>query len=382
MRSQFPSFFPRSRKDLKEFWASCLYSFDANVLLNVYRVKSGTAEQFFAILDRIKDHIWLSHQAAYEFLRSREGIIQDAKLGYDQTAKELKDLASEVRGKLRILSRHPMIDLQELSQEFDKKVKSVLNGFPALEKKHPNLNDEDPYLERFDDLFRGKVGAPFDEVETERLHSEGERRFKNKVPPGYKDVPKDVLDRYGDFIMWRQILAYCKQQQRPLIFVTDDEKDDWWRDVRGQKRGPRAELMMEFFNETQQPLLMYTMDRFMENAASVLDINIAPEGIKDAREAREYKPLIIRLHGLLADDLRWKNEQDEIYTRMLQQTIPSFREMIGKVEPAERQKLIERLLRAQALTEPSGERPETPSMPIDRDDDDSQSGTGEDQSRE
>ena len=42
---------------------------------------------------------------------------------------------------------------------------------------------------------------------------------------------------------------------------------------------------MEFFCETGQPLVMYTMDRFMENAGSALGTKISRKNIEEAQEA-------------------------------------------------------------------------------------------------
>jgi hypothetical protein len=293
MRNEFPSLFPVKPDELTNAWNSSIFSFDANVLLNIYRVKPKTAEHFFSILERTSDRLWLSHQAAFEFLRNRESVIHDSRSAYAKARKTLTEIASDVRGKFRVASRHPFIDVEDIADSFRRQVEEYTAKLDALEEKHPKYLEADPHLDRIDGMFSNKVGQPFSDEELQRFHKEGETRFKNKIPPGYKDASKEGSDKYGDLIMWKQILSYFSNVQKPLVFVTDDEKEDWWNDVRGMKRGPRVELVTEFFANTKQPMLMYTMDRFLENAARIYGIDIKPENIEDAKEARVRPGLYI-----------------------------------------------------------------------------------------
>ena len=57
----------------------------------------------------------------------------------------------------------------------------------------------------------GNVGSPFNISTLLKLYTEGEQRYKYKIPPGYEDLQKDQKDetkrqKFGDLILWKQIL--------------------------------------------------------------------------------------------------------------------------------------------------------------------------------
>ena len=42
---------------------------------------------------------------------------------------------------------------------------------------------------------------------------------------------KDGVSKYSDLILWKEVLRYSKNEKKNIIFVTDDEKNDWWEDT-------------------------------------------------------------------------------------------------------------------------------------------------------
>jgi hypothetical protein len=71
MRDLFPGYFTPTDAEFEKLWSECVFGFDANVLLGLYRSTPETQEIFFAVLEKIKDRIFLPHQAASEYLRNR-----------------------------------------------------------------------------------------------------------------------------------------------------------------------------------------------------------------------------------------------------------------------------------------------------------------------
>ena len=59
---------------------------------------------------------------------------------------------------------------------------------------------------------------------------------------------------YGDLILWFQIIDYAKEKKCPIIFVTNDVKEDWWQQEKDDKTKdtPRHELLYEFKDKTSQ----------------------------------------------------------------------------------------------------------------------------------
>ncbi len=66
MRELFPGYYRPTQEQFQQMWQECIFVFDANVLLNIYRYTSETREELFDILESLKERTWLPHQAMLE----------------------------------------------------------------------------------------------------------------------------------------------------------------------------------------------------------------------------------------------------------------------------------------------------------------------------
>jgi hypothetical protein len=91
----------------------------------------------------------------------------------------------------------------------------------------------------------------------------------NRIPPGYADEKKKD-DPTGDYIIWSELLSHAKTSKRPLLFVTGDKKEDWYRPtVRGRSIGPRVELIAEMRDASECQLYhQVPLDLFLYLATS------------------------------------------------------------------------------------------------------------------
>lgn len=64
-------------------------------------------------------------------------------------------------------------------------------------------------------------------------------------------------------MVWKEIIGYAKSKKVDIIFVTHDQKEDWWNTSNGKTIGPRIELRKEFYEETGKVFHMYTMSSFL-----------------------------------------------------------------------------------------------------------------------
>jgi hypothetical protein len=46
------------------------------------------------------------------------------------------------------------------------------------------------------------------------IYKEAEQRFKESIPPGYKDNKKPEPDKYGDIVLWFQLIDYAKSEKK------------------------------------------------------------------------------------------------------------------------------------------------------------------------
>jgi hypothetical protein len=244
MRKAFPGYYRPTAEECAAKFKECVFSFDANALLNLYRFTSASRDNLVSILAGVKDRVWLSHQAALEYHRNRVTVITDWKI-YDELNESLEKQIKALNNQSKTASFlvHSIIEPIRKAHEVAK---------AALEMKkaeHPDFLKTDPILDSLTRLFDGKVGKPYDGDEEKKKLSEAKRRFDDQIPPGYLNGKKDSNKKYGDIILWFQLLDFAKSDSRPLVFITDDAKDDWWLRTGGRTLGPRPELLQEMHCE-------------------------------------------------------------------------------------------------------------------------------------
>lgn len=299
MRKVFIGHFRPTKAEFTKLWGECIFTIDANVLLNLYRYSSATRQELEKSLMSVSDNVFITHQAAKEFLRNRLTVTAGQASEYSKATKSIKDLLATLSSK----DRHPFLpdaELPRFKQYYDELV-------TILERQQQILIDkltEDEILNFVEHLFDGKTGLPFDAETLEQIAKEGEIRYQKEIPPGYKDNKKDSADdqyrRFGDLIVWKQIIEQAKSRNKPIIFITDDKKEDWWLEQSGKTIGPRPEIVEEFYTLTNQNMWMYTVDKFIQETArkskSTVSEEVLEEIIKVSLESQEEdnydKPLI------------------------------------------------------------------------------------------
>ena len=281
MRSIFVGYFRPEDSELSKMWSNGIFAVDANILLNLYRYSSATRKELEKALEAVKDQIFIPHQAAKEFLRNRLVVTAGQANEYTKAIKNINDLLSNLSSK----DRHPFLPDEELSQ-FEPYSRNLISTLESQQKLLFEKFSEDQILDFADKLFVGKTGSPFEDSVLEKLALEAEERYKNEIPPGYKDSKKDgglgdQYRKYGDFFVWKQIIEYAKKQNKPVIFITDDKKEDWWLEQAGRTIGPRPELIEEFHKYVSQSFWMYSVDRFVQELAKTTQSIISEEVISE-----------------------------------------------------------------------------------------------------
>lgn len=85
------------------------------------------------------------------------------------------------------------------------------------------------------------------------------------------------------------MLDKAKSENKAIIFVTDDAKEDWWRTFKGQTLGPRPELTAEIKAKAGVDFYMYASDRFLHFAQKYLHQAIEQSAIEELKEVRKQQ---------------------------------------------------------------------------------------------
>jgi hypothetical protein len=309
MKDMFPEYDNGRSPNYSEVWKDAVFVFDTNVLLNLYRYRVRTRNELLDVLHEISDRIWIPYQVALEFQRNRLSVIAEQVKRFNEVRNSVnraKENLTNDLAKFKLQERHSLINTEPLIKGFDKEISKFFDGLSIIEKDQQTIFDEDELKARLENLFNHRVGRNFsNQSDLDVVQKSGEQRYKYKIPPGYEDDLKDSKEpdeffhsgliykrKYGDLILWKQILSYCREsEKKSLIFITDDAKSDWWRIVEqdGPKIiGPRPELIDEARNEGGiQNFLMYRPDRFLEYAKSELEAKISSDSIQEVKDLSE-----------------------------------------------------------------------------------------------
>lgn len=294
MKDLFPGHFKESESHLREVWDTSLFVFDANILLNLYRYSDTTRSEFLRILQKIKNRAWLPHRAAEEYLNNRLNVIDQQEKSYDETTKAIVSLKSDLENS----RQHPFV-----SSETMDKVSPVFDELCEELKKnravHTARISNDEIKDAIATIFESRVGPPYEKEKLQEIILEGEERYKQKVPPGFKDGPKsgdsDVFvekcKKYGDLIVWLQVIDKSIDSGKGIVLVTDDKKEDWWERFKGKTVGPLPELVKEFKERTRNTFHMYQADRFLELARENLDEQVSDDVVEEVREVKRRDKL-------------------------------------------------------------------------------------------
>lgn len=290
MKQKLSEYYKLEESQLKKHWQEDIFSLDANVLLNLYRYTPKTRDTFFDLLDKIKDRVWISYQAAFEYQKNRLVVINKQHEAYNEIRTLLENKKNEIEAKLNDYKRHPYLQTEELKKQIKSAFEAINKDILKLEKTHPDYLQDDPIWLKLTQLLDGKIGDDIPNEELEKIYRDGKKRYDEEIPPGYKDKAnkKNEGNRslYGDLIVWNQLLKHAKNIPSSVIFITDDRKEDWWYKFKGKTIGPRPELIKEFKDETGKRINIYQADNFLDSAIKNLNQAFNPEAIEEIRKVR------------------------------------------------------------------------------------------------
>lgn len=306
MKGLFPQYDYTASTNQAETWKTALFVFDTNVLLNLYRYQERTREELFETLDKLSERIWIPHHVALEFQRNRLTVIAAQGRRFSEIRKVIEkaksDLANGINN-LQLTKRHTLINPEPLIAGFEAVSANFLAELDKLQESQQTLTAPDPVKLKIEEIFDGKVGSTFaTQADVDKKSKEAEARYKSKIPPGYKDSEKDkdgpddfyhngitYKKKFGDYFVWSQLLEHAaNSQQKNLIFITDDAKEDWWQqiDFDGPKTiGPRAELKEEASRiGGLEKFLMYKPEGFLKYANEFLAAEVSEETLREVRD--------------------------------------------------------------------------------------------------
>jgi hypothetical protein len=260
---------------------------DANVLLNLYRYTDQASSALLSALERLGSQLWVPHQVLHEFWQNRESVLRDPR-DTEKTTREMDDAKTKAVARFRTWANRVSLPTEEsaahvgaLTAGFDAVIGGIRRFSDSFAPEAARDTSKDQILQRLEPILEGNVGAPLDSDPHEAAVAEGLRRVAERLPPGYRDKKKDDPGAAGDYLIWEQVLIEAERRGCDVLFVTGDVKDDWWREVDGEPRGPRVELVAELQARSGGRLFMLRPAALLSIARDVLAVDVTDESVEN-----------------------------------------------------------------------------------------------------
>ena len=277
MRQHFSGYYDLSQEQFRHLWTECIFVIDTNVLLDMYRLSPAARESLFNTLHKLKERLWVPYQVAKEYHRNINAVI----LGQIKKCEEMSSQANQLENKI-LTGCAASRNYPYLSPNLQKRVKKIIadiNKEIDEEKKSiRELIQLNPSKIRIAELLDGKVGEELSAERLDEIYRKGKVRYDEKVPPGYKDLgEKRGNDVYGDLVIWEEMIAYANTNNKDIIFITSDVKEDWYLRVENETQGPREELRMEFSRRTNNHIYYsYSVASFLQYVDKYIEVSKIP----------------------------------------------------------------------------------------------------------
>lgn len=281
----FADLFPEHRRptasEFTTMWDAAVFAIDANVLLNIYRMREAAAAEVIQTLASLGDRLWAPHQAIAEYARNRSSVIVERDNEAKKIVKGLDDLITKA-ADIKPTRHHFHLDVAGAMGPVRDAIDAARTALTNQQPANGDLLDDDPYWTQLATIIGNRVGDPYDDATLQAKTADATLRYAQSVPPGYKDADKPEPDRYGDALLWFQLLDHAKAVNKPVILVTDDAKEDWVQIISGRTIGPRPELRAEMRAMAGVDFYLYNLAAFLVRAQESGGAAVSAETIGEA----------------------------------------------------------------------------------------------------
>lgn len=286
----FPGYYPPSREERRDAYRRGLISVDTNALLDLYRFTEKARHELFEILETLSSRLFITHQAALEFYRNRLSVFEDRLSATDEKCKDIQKSLDSVSDKVQEFAGRHQIAVSErdnlttlvngLSQALTNAIR--LAGTYDLTREQV-LEGTDAVLKRLEALSLNRIGSPLNDDAQKQALKEAARRREERIPPGYSEKKTVPGLQAGDYILWRQLMSEASAHGRPVLFVTNEQKEDWvLKDSSNRILGPRPELVLEMQQQAGVALHTVTVVGLLREAREYLGISVSSSTIHEA----------------------------------------------------------------------------------------------------
>ncbi len=250
---------------------------DTNALLLPLQIGKSDLSKIREAYKKLLDEgrLFVPGRVVREYIKNRD--LKLAELVTNVRNKSSKMYIDNVESLPLVHEIAEIADVKAISQEISTAKKQYLAAVEGLVAQIKSWRGNDPVTTIYHELFKGAVVVELEQARA-TIEKDWAERLRRRIPPGYKDGAKPDTG-IGDFLVWLAILRLAADQKKNLIFVTGEEKSDWF--IRADNEGvyPRPELMNEYRRVSGGKSL-----RLSKLADLLSDMDVPADLVKEVRE--------------------------------------------------------------------------------------------------
>lgn len=328
MRDKFSIYYNiYKKKDIEKIWKDelTLFIFDTNVLLNLYKYDEKTRSDFISIIESVQDKIWMPfhvgleyHRNRFKKIKERQDLINEVLKGFDKIKFKVniedpgiskflsntlqKKFFPEMYKKVEEFNKSTIQKFTKTEENAIEKICQLKSEFEEMVNNQVSIY-EDNILREIERLFsKNRIGENIFNKQNliDEIDREGEERFKNKIGPGFCDLEdkkglvfsfNDLTyqNKFGDLYIFKQIIDHVKKSGiKNVIFISDDNKDDWVAKTSIQGKNfifPRSELVEELILKANaEDFMIIQSNKFVEYTSKYQSVKIDKKTVETISE--------------------------------------------------------------------------------------------------
>lgn len=304
MRKSLIEYYQPTDAEFKDLWDKCVFVFDTNVLLDMYSYPDDVRDIYFTVLESIKNRIWIPFHVALEYQRNRTNRITSSNAVINKAYSAINNNAESLQQEIRTIELNKrntgVTNLEELIQAIKEANEKLSQAVKVARDRCISIGLDDPIREKLSAILDGRVGEPIEKQDAlDIMIADADKRYEDSVPPGFSDKKKgghfiyrnvQYQNKYSDLVIWKQVLRHASESKiSHIIFITGDNKEDWWQKEDGKTLGPHPGLIREAITDGGiAHLWIYTPDRFLQYAKMYLEAaNVTDDAVGKVKEVSE-----------------------------------------------------------------------------------------------
>ncbi|GJQ61131.1 MAG: hypothetical protein SCALA702_01840 [Melioribacteraceae bacterium] len=285
-------------KDFENVKEHCIYIFDTNVLFVPFLISKKGLKDYKKIFINLKKEkrLFIPARVAREFAKNRGATIQTL-------FKKLQEARERINKGGFDLSTLPILEedqnynrIKEIETEVNKLKEEYRDNIDALISYIKTWNWDDPVSLFYSELWDNEMIVEL-KKNCKDLQTDLEFRKNHQIAPGFKDSKK-IDGGIGDLIIWQTILEIAEQKKKDVVFVTNEEKNDWFYSEYNTTLYPKYELFDEFRRNTNgQSISIVNFEKFL------ISQNASEDTIKELKDLRAESGFLVITRDALFTEL-------------------------------------------------------------------------------